>query len=121
MTVGRRRKVKQLAVLIATSRRRRRHALAPARYIDVDRSLVGARHGRHEIIGDDDDLLAWGRPVAAVFGIGWPARIAAAHAKLAGATHLSFPTLVHPTTVVDASVELGEPRSSAPESFSPRM
>ena len=77
-------------------------------YIDADRSLVGARHGRHEIIGDDDDLLAWGRPVAAVFGIGWPARIAAAHTKLAGATHLSFPTLVHPTTVVGPSVELGE-------------
>lgn len=77
-------------------------------YIDADRGRVGQRHGGHEIIGCDDDLLAWGRPVAAVIGIAWPARIAAAHAKLAAVGHLSWPTLVHPTAVVGPAVVLDE-------------
>jgi sugar O-acyltransferase (sialic acid O-acetyltransferase NeuD family) len=69
-------------------------------YIDADRSRVGELHGGYPLLGSDDDLLAWGAPVAAAFGIGWPARLAAAHAALSAATHIAYPAIVHPTAVV---------------------
>jgi sugar O-acyltransferase (sialic acid O-acetyltransferase NeuD family) len=77
-------------------------------YIDADRTRVGELHGRHRIVGNDDDLLAWPTPVAVVFGIGWPARIAAVAARVAAAPHIACPALVHPTAVVGPMVSLGE-------------
>jgi sugar O-acyltransferase (sialic acid O-acetyltransferase NeuD family) len=76
-------------------------------YIDADKRHAGEPHGRHRIVGDDGDLLAWPTPVACVFGIGWPARIAAAAAGLAAAGHITYPSLVHPTAVVGPMVTLG--------------
>jgi len=78
-------------------------------YIDIDRQHVGELRGGYPIVGDDDDLLAWDRPVNVAFGIGWPTRIAAAYAKLAGASQLAYPAVVHPGAVVHRStVTLGE-------------
>jgi sugar O-acyltransferase (sialic acid O-acetyltransferase NeuD family) len=77
-------------------------------YIDADKTRLGEPHGRHRIVGDDDDLLAWPTPLAVVFGIGWPARIAAAATKLAAGRHFTHPSLVHPTAVVGPQVRLGE-------------
>jgi sugar O-acyltransferase (sialic acid O-acetyltransferase NeuD family) len=100
---------KEIAVLIDDVNAA--HAAAPWRlvgYIDADRTRVGELHGRHPIVGCDDDLLAWGAPVAAAFGIGWPARLAAAHVKLSVGTHIAYPVLVHPTAVFhEPTVALG--------------
>ena len=76
-------------------------------YIDADRARLGQAHGRHRVVGDDDDLLAWPTPVAVVFGIGFPAGLAASSARVAAAAHVTCPVLVHPTAVVGPLVELG--------------
>ncbi|MGO8683779.1 MAG: NeuD/PglB/VioB family sugar acetyltransferase [Thermoleophilia bacterium] len=75
-------------------------------YVDADERRTGQIHGRARILGDDSYLLHHQGPLAAVFAIGSPQKLAAASERLAAA-QLTYPFLVHPTAVVDtASVRL---------------
>lgn len=79
-----------------------------AGFIGESEAQVGTSIGRYRVCGTDDWLIASDVEADLVVGIGHPAIRAALLSRyrpLLG--RLAFPTLVHPTAVIDASITMG--------------
>jgi sugar O-acyltransferase (sialic acid O-acetyltransferase NeuD family) len=73
-----------------------------AGFIARDRAEVGSELGIGPVVGDDNWLVEKAKDAAVVVGIGHPeARAAAVRRLLASGARLRFPTVIHPSAVID--------------------
>jgi sugar O-acyltransferase (sialic acid O-acetyltransferase NeuD family) len=78
-------------------------------FIDSDLTKKDSYNGKYRIIGDEDYLVDFGKTIHAVIGIGVPALITKIHKKLCQYEHIRFPSLIHPSVIMDfGRVHLGE-------------
>lgn len=73
-------------------------------FVEADAKKVGTQVGRYSVFCTEDELLATRRPgaqVAAAIGIGNPAIIDKIATRFRDQPHVTFPNLVHPTTIWD--------------------
>ena len=68
-------------------------------FIDKLPSATGRKSGSWEIVGDDSYFAAHQQPLHVVIAIGMPKVIAQIATQLRRYSHLTFPNLLHPSTV----------------------
>ncbi|MBN1887074.1 MAG: acetyltransferase [Thermoflexales bacterium] len=75
-------------------------------YVEADKQHVGQQVGQYPVICTEDELV--GMQVAAAIGIGNPSIIRKIAERFEGCPNISFPNLVHPSTVWDRErIKLG--------------
>ena len=76
-------------------------------FVDVHKDRIGDQIGKYTIVFTDDDLLQ--QNVSVVIGIGDPDTVRKITDRIRNCSSLSFPNLIHPSTVWDKErVTLGE-------------
>lgn len=63
--------------------------------------------GRDRVLGGMEWLAARTEPIGVVLGVGWPAPKEAVVARLLEMPHVKFPTLIHPTSIVEVGAVVG--------------